>query len=338
MNIEYQKLISAENIFAAWRKFASGKTGKKDVLEFWRNLEDNIFSLHKDLAAQAYKHSDYEKFIVCDPKKRLIHKARARDRIVHRIIFDYLQPIFEKRFIFDSYSSRTGKGTHRAVKRLKVFCRSVSQNNTEPCWILKGDIEKFFDSVSHNALFNLIKKRVDKRVILELIWRVIKSYEILPGRGLPLGNLTSQLFANIYLNELDYFIKNIMRLKYYIRFNDDFVIVHQNKEFLNSQIPVIQKFLSEKLALVLPDNKISLRKFSWGIDFLGYIILPQGVLLRTKTKKRIARKIKAIISDFNFGKIPFNKLSQTLSSYLGVLKHCSAFKLKQAFLNLMAEQ
>lgn len=329
INDEYEKFIDINNVFRAWRRFSSGKTDKKDVLEFWRNLESNLFKMHDDLILNNYQHDNYEKFTVRDPKERTIHKARIRDRIIHQLIFDYIRPIFEKSFIFDSYSSRAGKGAHKAVKRFRLFCRKVSRDNTRPCWVLKCDIKKFFDSIDHKVLFSLIEKKITDKRIKGLIYRIIKSFETAPGKGLPLGNLTSQLFANIYLHQFDYFIKNILRFDYYIRFNDDFIIAHHDKEFFEAKIKTIKEFLSENLALLLPDGKISLRKLGWGIDFLGYIVLPKGVLMRTKTRKRMIKKIRSRMTDYKNGKIAFNGAMQTIRSYLGALKHCSSLKSRQ---------
>lgn len=332
MYCNYQELISLENLLKAWQKFYSGKANKKDVIEFWENLEDNIFNLHNELKSENYKHGPYEKFLIFDPKKRLIHKARIKDRIVHQLIFDYLLPVFEKRFIFDSYSSRINKGTHKAVTRLKRFCQNINSRGKR-CWVLKCDIEKFFNNINHGILFDFISKRVDNPKSLKIIKEIIDSFEISPGKGLPLGNLTSQLFANVYLHELDYFIKNRLRIKNYIRFNDDFVIVHQSKEFLGNLIPKIQNFLKDELELNLPQNKINLRNINWGADFLGYIILPSGILIRTKTKRRLLRKINKRIKNYMIDTISFNNLVQTINSYLGVLKHCSSFRLRQKILD-----
>lgn len=338
MSDEYNRLIKTDNLLGAWGRFSSGKADKEEVINFWINLENNLFNLHKKLRNGNYQHGSYKKFIVYDPKRRMIHKPRARDRIVHQLLFDYLQPVFEKRFIYDSYASRTGKGTHKAVKRLRLFCRIVGRNNTRPCWVLKCDISKFFDSIDHRILFSFIKKQIESQKILNLIWKIIRSFEISPGKGLPLGNLTSQLFANIYLQEFDYFVKNILRIKSYIRFNDDFVIVSDDKEFLKSKIILTQNFLKEKLLLSLPNKKISLRKLSWGVDFLGYIVLPHNILLRIKTRKRLLRRIEERQKDYQSGKISFAKLAQTINSYFGILKHCSSFKLRQKILSLVGNK
>ncbi|MBD3282408.1 MAG: hypothetical protein GF387_02250 [Candidatus Portnoybacteria bacterium] len=237
----YSELVSLKNLFRAWDKFSLGKSRKEDMIKFWNNLEDNIFELHKDLKGLEYRHGAYERFVVNDPKKRIIHKAEVRDRVVHQIVFDYLGVFFEKSFIFDSYSSRINKGTHRAVKRLNLFCRKAYFNNPYTCWALKCDINKFFDNIDHCVLFNLIKRKIKDVKALMLVEKILKSFGC-DQKGLPLGNLTSQLFANIYLNELDYFIKNILKIKKYVRFNDDFVIVCRDRDFLESIILKFKNF------------------------------------------------------------------------------------------------
>lgn len=160
----------------SWKGFRKGKRKKVDVQEFERNLEDNLFSLHSELKNKTYRHSDYTSFYITDPKSRHIHKACVRDRIVHHAIYRILYPIFDPIFVDDSYSCRTGKGTHKAVSRLEFFSRKVSKNYTQPCWALKCDIRKFFDSVDHEILFQLIKRKISDRETLDLIWEIISSF------------------------------------------------------------------------------------------------------------------------------------------------------------------
>ena len=252
-----------------------------------------------------------------DPKLRHIHKATVKDRILHHAIFRILYPIFDKSFIFDSYSCRNEKGTHKAVNRLNDFARKVSKNNTKTCYILKLDVKKFFDSINQDILLDLIKHRISDTNAIWLVNEVVKSFP----KGLPLGNITSQLFANVYLNELDQFIKHTLKIKYYIRYCDDFVIFIQNNESLdnltvvqNARLSIfrINYFLHNNLKLELHPQKISIRKYNQGIDFLGYVSFPHHRILRVKTKKRMLTRI--------------NK--KNLQSYLGVLKHCSSYKIK----------
>ena len=277
-------------MFLAWDEFKKGKRNKLDVQKFEYNLEDNVFQLHQKLKTKTYKHSTYKSFYIQDPKLRRIHKACVKDRVLHHAVFRILYPIFDFTFISDSYSCRIKKGTHRAVNRLQKFARKVSENNTRDCYILKCDIKKFFDSIDHNILISLIQKKIKDNETIWLIKEIIKSFSTSLNKGLPLGNITSQLFANIYLNELDQFIKHKLKIKYYIRYCDDFVIINENREYLERITPQISLFLNKVLKLSLHYDKIIIRKYHRGIDFLGYISFPYHRILRTKTKKRMFKK------------------------------------------------
>ncbi|MFH0852034.1 MAG: reverse transcriptase domain-containing protein [bacterium] len=333
----FEQIISLENLFLAWREFKRGKGNKPDVQEFEFNLEDNLFKLHHELKAKAYCHSHYTAFSICDPKPRRIHKACVRDRVLHHAVFRVLYPIFDKSFIFDSYSCRLGKGTHRAVSRLEKFAGKLSQNNTKDLFALKCDIRKFFDSVDHEILLELVRQKVKEKNILWLIEAIIKSFEKSPNKGLPLGNVTSQLFANIYLNELDQFVKHGLREKYYLRYCDDFVILGENEEYLNGLIPLISDFLEERLKLTLHPDKIIIRKYRQGIDFLGYVVLPYYRVLRTKTKKRILKKMINRRQGLRTGLISEASFGQTLQSYFGILKHCQGHKIKARIDKILTE-
>jgi len=323
-NVFYE-IISLENLFLAWQEFRKGKTNKIDVQEFEFNLEDNLFELHQELKSGTYQHSHYATFNVCDPKLRRIHKACVRDRVLHHAVFRILYPIFDKRFIFDSYSCRIEKGSHKAINRLEKFCRKLSKNNSQNIFVLKCDVRNFFNSIDQEILLNLIKSKIGDEDAVWLIDKIIKSFL----NGLPLGNVTSQLFANIYLNELDQFIKHKLKIKYYLRYCDDFIILEESKECLIGLIPLIDNFLKEKLKLTLHSDKIIIRKYHQGIDFLGYVSLPHYRLLRTRTKKRIFRKIKIKYQDLERGLICEEFFNQSLQSYFGIFKHCKGYKIKK---------
>lgn len=310
-----------ENLFQAWDEFRKDKRKKKDVQVFERNLEDNLSELYDKLRSKTYRHGNYQSFYVQDPKQRHIHKASVEDRIVHRLLYKYLYEIFDKTFVFDSYSCRIEKGTHKGIKRLEKFTRIVSKNYTKECWALKLDISKFFASVDHSILTCLLKKKINDPDILWLLKEVIDSFP----SGIPLGNLTSQVFANIYLNELDQFIKHHLKIKYFLRYADDFLILSGDKQSLQRLIVSIGDFLEGELDLKLHPQKIILRKYTWGIDFLGYIILPHYTLPRTKTKRRIFKKLKEKINQPNF--------NQSLQSYLGYLKHAYTHNLQKELKN-----
>ena len=299
-----------------WKEFKRGKKKKPDIQEFEFSLEDNLFQLHSELKGKTYRHGDYTSFDVTDPKLRRISKACVRDRVLHHAVFRILYPVFDKAFIYDSYSCRIGKGTHKAVSRLETFCRKLSRNNSKIIFVLKCDVKKFFDSINHNILLNLIKRKIGGDDVW-LIGKIVDSFHKIPNTGLPLGNVTSQLFANIYLNELDQFVKHNVKEKYYLRYCDDFVILGESVGRLQKVTGDIGKFLAQNLKLSIHPAKIVIRKYRQGIDFLGYVILPNHRVLRTRTKKRVLKRVS----------------KKNLSSYLGVLKHCRSFKIKQKLLS-----
>jgi len=306
----YEYIISLENILEAWKEFTRGKRSRNDVQEFERNLMSNIIKLHNDLANGTYVHGAYQAFRICDPKPRDIHKATVRDRLLHHAIYRKLYPFFDRTFIADSFSCRIGKGTHKALNRFRASAFKVSQNNTRTCWVLKGDIKKFFASVDHKILLEILGQYIPDTKILWLLQRVIASfYSTRPGVGLPLGNLTSQLFCNIYMNEFDRFLKHKLKTKYDIRYADDFVLFSENREWLAEQISPIRDFLQERLRLTLHPKKLSLKTLASGVDFLGWVHFPDHRVLRTSTRKRMMRRIKE------------NPAPHTYNSYLGLLRH-----------------
>jgi len=321
-------LFSLSNLFIAWREFRRGKTGKKDAMDFEMHLEDNIFSLYRRLNNGSYKHSPYTYFQVFDNKKRDIYKAQIEDRVVHQVIYEYLLGIFEKQFIVDSYASRIHKGQSRAVKTFRYFIKLVSGHdgngsNVGGCYVLKCDIKKYFDAVdqvilldilSDRMLDNILDKRPDEKVV-SIIKEIINSYSSKygVGKGIPLGNVTSQIFANIYLNELDQYVKKELRCRCYVRYNDDFVIISKNAKRLEEIRRKVITFTSQRLNLEIPFEKTSIRKIGWGIDFLGFTVLSNAMLLRDKTKN----KIYGNISD------------KSMDSYMGILKQCNSHNLSK---------
>jgi retron-type reverse transcriptase len=289
---------------------------------------DNIFSLHNDLKNKIYKHGGYEAFKINDPKTRDIHKAKVRDRLVHHLIYNSFYPYFDKKFIYDSYSCRIGKGTHKAIKRFKEFSNKVSKNNTKTVWILKCDIRKFFASIDHKILKSIIFKHMHDSDTQNLLENIIDSFETnatnsacaefvaLNKKGLPLGNLTSQLLVNIYMNEFDQFVKHKLKVKYYIRYADDFVVFSQDKKYLEDILKQMEEFLQNNLKLTMHPDKVFIKTLSSGVDFLGWINFPKHRVLRTSTKKRMFRNLK----EKNYKK-------ESMNSYLGMLSHGNGYEL-----------
>lgn len=279
---------------------------------------DNILSLHEDLKNKTYSHGSYHAFNISDPKPRNIHKASVRDRLLHHAIHRALYPYFDKKFISDSYSCRLNKGTHGSLERFESFSRKVSKNNTKQCWVLKCDIKKFFASVNHSVLLYTIVKHVEDKDTLWLLNQVISSFHSFqPGKGLPLGNLTSQLLVNIYMNEFDQYMKHELKVRHYIRYADDFVVLSRDKNHLLKLWRYIAIFLKADLKLEFHPDKVFIKTLASGVDFLGWVHFPVHRVLRRVTKRRMLKKLAP------------NPSQETRASYLGLLKHGNTYKLRQ---------
>lgn len=324
----YSNIISIDNLFAGWKTYRVGKRQKGDVQQFESRLEDNIFRLHEELSSGKYRPSKYQQFLITDPKKRIISKALVRDRLLHQAIYQILYPAFDKTFIFDSYSCRNNKGTHKAFARLTENVRKVSKNYTGPCWALKMDIRKFFDSIDHEILISLLEERIADPLLMSLLKKIIYSFSFTPGKGMPLGNLTSQLFANVYMDPFDKFVKHQLKIKHYLRYADDFLILSSNPDELLGYFVEMNCFLKDELRLSIHPDKTSLRKLEWGIDFVGYVAFPHHQIPRQKTLKRIYRKIE---------KLDEEKLENALPSYLGYVSHVSSHKARSK-MKLLAQR
>jgi retron-type reverse transcriptase len=324
----YDNIISVENLLKAWKEFKRGKSKRKDVLEFEINLMDNVFSLHRDLKNKTYKHGEYEAFNISDPKPRNIHKAMVRDRLLHHAVYRKLYFFFDKKFITDSYSCRKRKGTHRAINRFREYERKGSKNHTKTVWVLKCDISKFFASIDHKILIEILKENIEDEDIIWLLSQIIESFNSTrKGVGLPLGNLTSQLLVNIYMNKFDQFMKHKIKVKYYIRYADDFVVLSQNREYLKNILLEMKEFLQNELKLEMHPNKVSIKTFSSGVDYLGWVHFSKHRVLRTATKRRMFKRI-----------IETEGKRETTQSYLGLLSHGDTYKLKRKLIELNRKQ
>ncbi|MDO8604521.1 MAG: reverse transcriptase/maturase family protein [bacterium] len=315
---KYQDIISLENLLATWDRFVRGKRHKKDVIAFQLNLADNLIELHGSLRDRTYKHGGYHAFNISDPKPRNIHKATVRDRVLHHLIYKELYRYFDSRFIYDSFSCRKGKGTHRALDRFKYFAGQVSKNYTRTCYVLKGDIKKFFASIDHVVLMKILERHIEDGELRALLREIVSSFHsAIPTIGLPLGNLTSQLLVNIYMHEFDMYVKQELRVKYYIRYADDFAVLSSDKKYLEELLPEFHYFLNNKLHLSLHENKVYIKTYGSGVDFLGWVHFPYHRQIRTATKKKIIKKLRGYPKP------------QTINSYRGVLGHGNTHKVQE---------
>lgn len=279
---------------------------------------DNVLALHDMLKDKTYTHGPYRAFNISDPKPRNIHKASVRDRLLHHAIHRKLYPYFDKKFIPDSYSCRVGKGTHKALNCFRAYAYRVSKNHTQTVWVLKCDIRKFFASVDQKILMDMITRHIHDPDTVWLINQIVRSFNSgKSGKGLPLGNLTSQLLVNMYMNEFDQFAKHKLKAKCYIRYADDFAFLSRDKRWLESLIPHIAEFLEFRLALSLHPDKVYIKSFASGVDFLGWIHFPDHRVLRTAAKRKMLRVIEEK-----------KDKEETVQSYLGLLSHGNGEKLR----------
>lgn len=259
--------FSLSNIWRSWNDFDRGKKRTWALDNYKYDLEKNLFGLFYDLSGGSYCHSGYRKFIVSDNKKRVVSEACVRDKIVHRLLYNYLVEIFDKTFIFDVWSCRTGKGLHQAIFRCQKFC---IRNKTGYFW--RADVKKFFDNIDQRVLIKLVFRRVKDARARRLIVEIVFSFNQTSKIGLPIGNLTSQIFVNIYLNELDRFIKHNLGIKGYLRYGDDFVIFANDLSFLKLIRLQTNLFLMKELKLGLNNRSDIVNQTNKGVKFLGVMI------------------------------------------------------------------
>jgi len=340
----YQKVCSFENLILAFKKARKGKSKKDYVIIFESNLKENIKLLQNALKSKTYIPRKLKKFVIRDPRTRTIHASIFRDRIVHHAIINILKPIFEKRFICDSFASRKQKGTHLAVKRFESFVRKVSSNgriiknpfnnNSIKGYVLKADVKHYFATMNHQILINILRRKIKDEDFIWLIKVILDNFDTPKGRGLPLGNYTSQFFANIYLNDLDYFIKHRLKAKYYIRYVDDFVILHKEKKVLENFKIKIEKYL-KNLRLELHPDKSEIHALRNGIAFLGYRIFYHYKLLRKRNQKHFFNKFKNKIELYHQGAMSKDKLESFLQGWFGYSKFADTYKLRQKIVELI---
>lgn len=334
----YDKIISLNNLVLAWQKARMGKTKRKYVIEFEKDLNKNLLELHNELKNRTYRPKPLKTSILRDPKTRVISKSDFRDRVIHHAIYNIIEPIFDKIFIYDSCANRIGKGNLFALKRFDIFKRKITKNLKKEAFCLKADIRHYFQEVDHQTLINILKGKIsDINVIylIELILRnnVRASFQEDEKVGMPLGNLTSQFFANVYLNELDYFVKHSLKANYYIRYVDDFVILHESKRQLKEWQSEINNFLSQKLRLELHPDKSKIISLSKGVDFVGFRNFYHFRLIR----KRNIKKMQNLVKHYEEGGINYLKLMNRFEGWNAYSKWANTYKLRKSVLKEIAK-
>ncbi len=326
----YEDLCSYENLETAFNKARKGKTQKPYVTEFEENLKENLLQLRTELHLQTYRPQPLKTFILRDPKTRKISKSAFRDRIIHHAICNIIEPSFDKRFIHDSFANRLGKGTLNAIKRFDTFKKKASKNSSAPCYVLKADIKSYFDTVNHQILLRILGKRIKDERLMRLIRKILANHKGgHEGKGMPLGNLTSQFFANVYLDELDQFVKHKLRAKYYIRYVDDFAILHQSKTAVKDYKHKIDSFLRAQLDLKLHSDKSQVLTLDNGISFLGFKIFYNHKTLAKRNMRKFEKKLEQMKRLYWGAKIDREKVIEKLEGWLAYASHANTHKYRR---------
>ncbi len=350
----YDQVVDFHNLYRAYVGAREHKQYRDSILKFSYKLEENLIALRQELIYKTYRHGGYRQFIVNDSKKRLIKAAPFRDRVVHHALCNIIEPILEPGFIYDSYACRKGKGTHLAVKRLEKFIRSLksrAQNKGQKgqnIYCLQCDISKYFDSVDHDVLIKLLERKIKDEDVLWLCREIVASNQQscppLPERGegrrgIPIGNLTSQLFANVYLNELDHFVKRVLHEEYYIRYMDDFLILGLDKKHLRYDKERIRIFLNNQLKLTLHPKKAEIFPIDpigkpmasngagRGVDFLGYVVRDGKRYLRKSTVRRFLKKSRRYTIMLKNGQVSEQCILNAYASWRGYFKFADSYML-----------
>lgn len=335
----FEKLISIENLTDAYLKARKNKSNNPAVIKFEKHWQLHLANLHKELKTKTYQPAPLKTCILRDPKTRTICVSEFKDRIVHHALVNIIQPIFEPRFIYDSYASRKNKGTHPALKRFYIFLRKVTKNgkqrpdarnaNDIQGFALKADIKHYFETVDHTILLEIINRTIKDEKVLWLTKIILNNHNSkVPGKGMPLGNWTSQFFANIYLNELDQYIKYKIKAKYYLRYVDDFIILHQNKNVLIKYEKQIKAFL-RTLNLELHPDKCKIIPLKRGISFLGFRCFYHYKLVRQRNIRKIYNRLKEMLKLYKSKSIDQEDIQKTLQGWNAYAMQGNTYKLRK---------
>jgi RNA-directed DNA polymerase len=337
----YEQIVEFENLEAAYHNAAKLKRFRSEVLKFTRNLEENLITIQNELIHKTYRIGRYREFYVHEPKKRLIMALPFRDRVVQWAVYRVTEPLLDKQFIYDSYACRQGRGVQRAADRVQYWQRRLCRQHNK-VYYLKLDISKYFYRIDHDVLLSILARNFDDPDLMWLFEKIVRSEhtkfgiplgdhgfekERIDNMGMPIGNLSSQLFANLYLNELDQFAKHRLKLRHYIRYMDDIVILHPSKEVLHQVRKEIERFLDERLRLTL-NNKTAIRPIHTGLEFCGYRIWPTHRKIRKETVRKIKSGLKHAKRCFERGEMTTDEVNAVVQSYIGFMKHADTYNLR----------
>lgn len=314
----FENFTSFSNLLSAFKKARKGAVGKQETQQFSFYLERELFSLQEELITGQYMPAPYRYFQIYDPKQRTISVAAFRDRVVHHALINVLEPIYERCFIYDSYATRKGKGTHTAINRAQFFLRQSP-------WFFKTDIDKYFDSIRHDKLLALITRKIKDPQLLAVAEAIIRNGGA-SGVGLPIGNLTSQFFANVYLNPFDHFVKQELSVRHYLRYMDDFVLFADNRRQLKLWRGEINNYLHKQLHLSLKPKASFINQAPNGLTFLGRRVFPRVVRLARPNGQRMLRRMGAKERAFRKGEINEDTFIQSMNSYWSQLERFAGLR------------
>ncbi len=337
MNL-YKEICSFKNLELAFKKARKGKRNKKSVQDFEFDLERNLFQIKHELETETYKPKPLKQFVIRDPKTRLISASDFRDRVVYHALCNIIQPIFEQTFIYDSHANQIKKGSSKAVERFDTFKNKASENgrltnkskdkNMVVGYVLKADIKHFFDTVDHTVLMIIIKRKIKDRNVLRLIKKILDNHTIKTGKGMPIGNLTSQFFANVYLNELDNFVKHGLKAKFYIRYVDDFVMLDKSKYMLEKCKSQISDFL-KTIELELHPEKSQIYPLNKGVKFLGFRIFYHYKLINKKNMRRMNHRIANFKLFYRKDEISKQIIQRNLNGWFGYAQQANMYNARK---------
>jgi len=333
----YDRICDFQNLYRAHTIARRGKRYTKEVIDFELNLSENLVSLSKSLRSKNYRISGYYNFMIFDPKERQIHALNYIDRVVQHCLCDeVLSEILDKKLIYDNSACRKNKGSHFAINRLSIFMRSFYQKYSNKGYFLKCDIRKYFENIDHRILKNKLKRIIFDIDVLDMLYYIIDSFHSDSGKGLPMGNQTSQWFAIFYLDGLDRLVKEKLHIKYYTRYMDDFILVHENKEYLDFCLTKMKEYLEKNLLLSF-NNKTQIFPFKNGIDYLGFhfYLTPFGKVIRRvrkTTKNRFKKKLLYLEKAYRKNYIDLDEIKQVLISYKAHFNFGHTYLLRKSLL------
>lgn len=336
----YSQITNFDNIYHAWRKARKGKRYHASVIAFEHDIDNEMLRLRDELQSQTWQVGGYRSFTVHEPKRRKISAAPFRDRIVHHALINIIEPIYERKFIFDSYANRKGKGTHKALDRCTYYMRRYK-------YVLQCDIQQFFPAIDHQILKSILAKTIACQPTLALCEKIIDSgvgvlsaeydmryfpdddlFAVERGRGLPIGNLTSQFWANVYMNELDQYVKHTLRCKAYTRYVDDFLLFADDKETLHQWREQMITFL-QSLRLTIHENRAQPKPVTHGIPFLGFTVYPTHCRLKRSRGIYYRRRLKMLYRRFKAGEITREEGRASVMAWLGHVQHGDTYNLRR---------